>query len=82
MIIELLQICDNIKGKYMNLSYNKLRKILIDKGMKKIELRQRAAISTASLAKLGKNEAVNLEVLFKICCVLDCNIGDIVEFIK
>ena len=66
----------------MKISYNKLWKILIDKGMKKIDLREKAGISTASLAKLGKNEPVNLEVLFKICHVLGCNIGDIVEFVK
>ena len=66
----------------MKISYNKLWKLLIDKNMKKIDLRERAGISTASLAKLGKNEPVNMEVLYKICDVLDCNIGDIVEFVK
>jgi len=66
----------------MKISYNKLWKILIDKGMKKIDLRNKAGISSASLAKLGKNEPVTMEVLYKICDTLDCNIGDVVEFVK
>ena len=66
----------------MKISYNNLWKLLIDKGMKKVDLREKAGISTASLAKLGKNEPVNLEVLYKVCEVLECNLGDIVEFVK
>ena len=66
----------------MEISYNKLWKVLIDKNMKKIDLKDLAGISSSSLAKLGKNEPVTLEVLMKICEALDFNIGDIVEFIK
>lgn len=66
----------------MGISYNKLWKVLIDKNMKKIDLKDLAGISSSSLAKLGKNEPVTLEVLMKICEALDVNIGDIVEFIK
>lgn len=66
----------------MEISYNKLWKVLIDKNMKKIDLKDLASISSSSLAKLGKNEPVTLEVLMKICEALDVNIGDIVEFIK
>lgn len=66
----------------MEISYNKLWKVLIDKNMKKIDLKDLAGISSSSLAKLGKNETVTLEVLMKICEALDVNIGDIVEFIK
>ena len=66
----------------MKISYNKLWKILIDRGMKKVELREKAGISTASLAKLGKNEPVSFDVIYKICEALDCNIGDVVEFVK
>ena len=66
----------------MEISYNKLWKLLIDKNMKKFELKDLAGISTSSLAKLGKNEPVTLEVLMKICNALDVNIGDIMEFIK
>ena len=63
----------------MKLSYNKLWKLLIDKGMTKTEMRLKADISTTTLAKLGKNETVSMEVLLKICDVLDCNVGDIMD---
>ncbi len=65
----------------MAISYNKLWKILIDKKMKKIELMKAANIGTTTLAKLSKDQQVSMEVLSKICKVLDCNIGDIVDFI-
>lgn len=64
----------------MTISYNKLWKRLIDCNMNKIELREKAKISTNAIAKLGKNEAVSMETLDKICKVLECNIGDIMEF--
>lgn len=65
----------------MALSYNKLWKLLIDKNIKKLELRDMAAISNNTLAKLGKNEPVAMTVLEKICSALNCNIGDIVDYI-
>lgn len=63
------------------LSYNKLWKLLIDKNIKKLELRDMANISNNTLAKLGKNEPVAMTVLEKICSVLNCNIGDIVDYV-
>lgn len=66
----------------MTLSYNKLWKLLIDKGMTKTEMRLKADISTTTLAKLGKNEIVSMEVLLKICKVLNCNVGDIMDVIN
>ena len=63
------------------ISYNKLWKLLIDKGMNKSELRMRTGISTSSLAKLGKNEPVSMAVLLKICGTLNCDIGDIMEVV-
>ena len=65
----------------MALSYNKLWKLLIDKNIKKLELRDMANISNNTLAKLGKNVPVAMTVLEKICSVLNCNIGDIVNYI-
>lgn len=65
----------------MAVSYKKLWKLLIDKDMKKKDLRIATGMSTSSLAKLGKNENVNTDVLAKICKVLSCDIGDIMEFI-
>lgn len=66
----------------MALSYNKLWKLLIDKGMTKTEMRLKADISTTTLAKMGKNETVSMEVLLRICKVLKCDISDIIEIIN
>lgn len=63
----------------MAVSYKKLWKMLIDKDMKKKDLRLATGISTTSLAKLGKNENVSTEILVRICKVLECDIGDIME---
>ena len=66
----------------MAISYDKLWKLLIDKKMNKTQLKEAAKISTTVVAKLGKNESVSLDTLEKICKILDCNIGDIVEFVQ
>ena len=65
----------------MAVSYKRLWKLLIDKDMKKKDLRIATGMTTTALAKLGKNEHVNTEILAKICKVLECNIEDIVEVI-
>ena len=65
----------------MSVCYNKLWKLLIDRKMNKTDLRIAAGITTTALAKLGKNENVNTEVLAKICKVLDCGVYDVMEFI-
>ena len=62
----------------MSLSYNRLWKLLIDKGMNKTELRLKTRMSQATLAKLSKGENVNTDVLERICKVLNCEVGDIV----
>ena len=66
----------------MAICYKKLWKLLIDKNMKKTDLRTISGITTTALAKLGRNENVNTEVLAKICKALDCNIEDIIEFVQ
>lgn len=66
----------------MSISYKKLWKLLIDRDMKKKDLREAAGISTASMAKLGKNENVNTDILVKVCKALDCDISDIMEIVK
>ncbi len=65
----------------MKMSYNKLWKLLIDKQMKKSDLRKKAGISSSSLAKLTKDENVTTEVLSKICQELKCDAADIMEFV-
>ncbi len=64
----------------MAVTYKKLWKLLIDKDMKKSELQRQAEISGNVLARLGKDEYVSMESLEKICKILKCNIGDIVDF--
>lgn len=66
----------------MNISYDKLWKLMIDKKINKTQLCEMAKITTNSMAKLGKNETVQTEVLVKICTVLNCRIEDIVEIIE
>ncbi len=63
----------------MAISYNKLWKLLIDKGMTKTELRVATDMSTTTLAKLGKNETVSMDIMLRVCKALECDIGDIME---
>ena len=65
----------------MTISYNKLWKLLIDEGINKTQLRERTKMSSSTMAKMVKNQPVALPILTKICEELNCNIGDIVEFI-
>ncbi len=63
----------------MSVSYRKLFKLLIDRGMKKKDLRELAAIGNSTMTKLANDENVTMEVMAKICTALDCNLDDIVE---
>lgn len=63
----------------MKVSYNKLWKMLIDRGLNKTSLQKIAGISSVSVAKLGRNENVNTETLAKICIALHCDFGEIME---
>lgn len=65
----------------MVVTYKKLWKLLIDKEIKKSELQKQAEISGNVLARLNRDEYVSMESLGKICKVLECDIGDIVEFV-
>ena len=65
----------------MKFSYNKLWKLLIDKGWTKTKLRQETGISSSSLSKLGKGENITTDILLKICIVLDSQIENIVEIV-
>lgn len=62
-------------------SFNPLWHTLLDKGMKKLELCEAADISTATLAKLGKNENVNVNIIDKICIALNCRVEDVIEIL-
>lgn len=63
----------------MGITYKKLWKLLIDKNMKKGDLREAAGISASSIAKLSKGENVQTDILVKICKTLNCDISDIME---
>ncbi len=65
----------------MAVSYKKLWKLLIDKDMKKKDLREAANISPSLIAKMGRNENVTTEVLSRICAALKCDVGDIMEMV-
>ena len=66
----------------MIISYKKLWKLLIDRDLKKKDLREMAGISPSTIAKLGRNENINTEGLIKICRALDCDLKEIMELIK
>ena len=66
----------------MTYNYNRLWKLLIDKGMTKTQMRLQAGISTNILAKMGKGEPVAMESLAKIAITLNCGLDDIVEIEK
>ena len=66
----------------MSVSYKKLWKLLIDLEMKKKDLQQAAGVSSALIAKMGRNENVSTDSLVKICRALNCDIGDIMEVIQ
>ena len=65
----------------MSVSYKKLWKLLIDKEMNKTDLRLAVGVSTATLARLSKDELVTMDVLVRICKTLECNVGDIVDVV-
>ena len=68
-----------LRGVFVAANYNKLWKLLIDRGMTKTDLRMKTGMSTSTLAKMSKNENVSLDVILSICKVLECNIGDVVD---
>jgi DNA-binding Xre family transcriptional regulator len=77
-----MSVSYGIKGKAMAISYKKLWKQLIEKDMSKTDLRIKADLGTGTLAKLGKNQQVSLDVLLRICKVLECDIAEIMEVIN
>lgn len=70
-----------MRGETMRISYNKLWYILLDMKMNRQDLKHASGISTASIAKLGKDENITTDVLLKICRALKCDISDIMEVI-
>ena len=69
------------EGRKMGVSYNRLWKLLIDEKMSVADLRKTAEIAPNTMTKLRRDEAVNLAILGRICHVLGCDFGDIMEYI-
>jgi DNA-binding Xre family transcriptional regulator len=63
----------------MDVSYNKLFKLMIDKGLKRVDLLRQTGVSANTMSKFSKHEYVSMEVLVKVCRLLQCDIGDIME---
>lgn len=66
----------------MAITYNKLWKLLIDKSMTKTDLKNITGMNSATLANMGKNKFIRLRMVDKICKELDCQIEDVVEFVR
>lgn len=63
----------------VEISYNKLWKLLIDRNLKKVELKEMAKISGYNIGRLTRNENVTVDVLAHICMALNCGFDDIIE---
>lgn len=70
-----------VRGDNMAVCYKKLWKMLIDKDMIKKDLRLQTGLSTSTMSKLSKDENVSMDIIEKICTVLNCDFGDIMEFV-
>jgi len=66
----------------MNVSYKKFWKLLIDRDMKKGDIRQKAGLSISAMAKLGRNENVTMDTISKVCIALDCTPNDVTDIIR
>ena len=66
----------------VSISYNKLWKLLIDRGMNRHDLMIKTGVSSASVAKLGRSDNVTTDVLLKICNGLNCRLEDIMETVE
>jgi DNA (cytosine-5)-methyltransferase 1 len=62
------------------INYNKLWKLLIDRGINKTQLSQKSGVSSSAIAKLGKNEQISMDSMLKICKTLNCHVGDIIDY--
>lgn len=65
----------------MDVSYNKLFKLLIDKGWKKTEFAKEVGISPNTLAKFSRNETVSMDIIVRICRHLECTVDDIMDIL-
>lgn len=71
-----------MKEQTLTISYKKLWLLLVEKDISAADLRKTLGIATGTMTKLRKNEEVAMSVLLRICEYLDCNIGDVCDFVK
>ena len=71
----------HVGGENVSYSYNKLWKILIERKMTKKDLKEKTKLTSTTIAKMGKEQPVSLDVLGRICDALEVNIGDLVDYI-
>ena len=79
---DIIHIFESEWRKEMPVSYDRLWKVLIDKKMTRTDLKDTSGVSFNVIAKMGRNEYVSMESLYKICIALNCGINDVVEFIN
>jgi len=77
-----MEATSSLRGELMRVTYKKLWVLCAEREMSKAELRKQAGLSSATFTKLRKNQEVNLSVLLKIADVMNCDAGDMMEFIK
>jgi DNA-binding Xre family transcriptional regulator len=65
----------------MDVCYNNLFKMLIDKGLRKTEFAKEVGISANTLAKLSRNELVSMDVMVRICRRMNCTFDDVLEIV-
>jgi DNA-binding Xre family transcriptional regulator len=80
-MMKKMKVCSDLE-ETMKISYKKLWKLLIDRDMMKKDLAEKAGVSNASIAKLGRNENVNTDILLRICNALECDLQDIMELVE
>lgn len=66
----------------MALSYNRMWKLLVDKKMSKSDMRKAAKISPNTMTKLRRDETVNMAIMERICETLNCDFGDLMQYVK
>ena len=66
----------------MAVSYKKLWHMLIDRGMRKKDLKEAAGLTAHTMLKLRHNMHINTTIIYKICMALDCSPTEFIEFIE
>ena len=74
------EVTEKKQKELINISYDKLWHLLIDKKISKTQLREMAKLSPATMSKVAKEENITTEVISRICKALQCDVKDIMEY--